>query len=146
MTLLVASSGRSSNANLAARVKVTTADADGECSSLFTSQRGSPPMPVKSYRTLHGIRGVAALCIVVLHSPRLFGSAPVFLALAVDLFFALSGFVLTHAYEDRLRRGMTLWRSCVSAGRGCTRSMAWDFSWVSRMRYCALNIIHPRNI
>jgi peptidoglycan/LPS O-acetylase OafA/YrhL len=64
-------------------------------------------MPVKSYRTLHGIRGVAALCIVLLHSPRLFGSAPVFLALAVDLFFALSGFVLAHAYEDRLRHGMT---------------------------------------
>ncbi|MFJ9902542.1 acyltransferase family protein [Streptomyces sp. NPDC101152] len=64
-------------------------------------------MPVKSFRTLHGIRGVAALCIVILHSPRLFGPAPVFLALAVDLFFALSGFVLAHAYEDRLRRGMT---------------------------------------
>jgi peptidoglycan/LPS O-acetylase OafA/YrhL len=64
-------------------------------------------MPVKSYRTLHGIRGVAALCIVVLHSPRLFGPVPEFLGMAVDLFFALSGFVLAHAYERRLRQGMT---------------------------------------
>ncbi|MFC9646730.1 acyltransferase family protein [Streptomyces mirabilis] len=64
-------------------------------------------MPVKSYRTLHGIRGVAALCIVALHSPRLFGPVSTFLGMAVDLFFALSGFVLAHAYETRLRQGMT---------------------------------------
>lgn len=64
-------------------------------------------MPVKNYRTLHGIRGVAALCIVVLHSPRLFGPTPGFLGLAVDLFFVLSGFVLAHAYEARFRQGMT---------------------------------------
>jgi peptidoglycan/LPS O-acetylase OafA/YrhL len=63
-------------------------------------------MPVKNYRTLHGIRGVAALCIVALHSPRLFGAMPGFLGLAVDLFFVLSGFVLAHAYEDRFRQGM----------------------------------------
>ncbi|WP_158778620.1 acyltransferase family protein [Streptomyces cellulosae] len=63
-------------------------------------------MPVKNYRTLHGIRGVAALCIVALHSPRLFGVMPGFLGLAVDLFFALSGFVLAHAYEDRFRQGV----------------------------------------
>ncbi|KJY41573.1 hypothetical protein VR41_11990 [Streptomyces sp. NRRL B-1568] len=64
-------------------------------------------MPVKKYRTLHGIRGVAALSIVALHSPRLFGLVPGFLGLAVDLFFALSGFVLAHAYEDRFRQGIT---------------------------------------
>ncbi|MDQ1016557.1 acyltransferase family protein [Streptomyces afghaniensis] len=64
-------------------------------------------MPVKNYRTLHGIRGVAALCIVALHSPRLFGTMPGFLGLAVDLFFVLSGFVLAHAYEDRFRQGTT---------------------------------------
>ncbi len=64
-------------------------------------------MHVKNYRTLHGIRGVAALCIVALHSPRLFGLVPGFLGFAVDLFFVLSGFVLAHAYEDRFRQGMT---------------------------------------
>ncbi|MFE2969348.1 acyltransferase family protein [Streptomyces sp. NPDC059340] len=64
-------------------------------------------MPVKSYRTLHGIRGVAALCIVALHSPRLFGPVSTFLGMAVDLFFALSGSVLAHAYETRLRQGMS---------------------------------------
>ncbi|MHB9860992.1 acyltransferase family protein [Streptomyces sp. YIM S03343] len=64
-------------------------------------------MSVNNYRTLHGIRGVAALCIVALHSPRLFGHMPEFLGLAVDLFFVLSGFVLAYAYEDRFRHGMT---------------------------------------
>jgi peptidoglycan/LPS O-acetylase OafA/YrhL len=63
-------------------------------------------MPAKNYRTLHGIRGVAALCIVALHSPRLLGVMPGFLGLAVDLFFVLSGFVLAHGYEDRFRQGM----------------------------------------
>ncbi|MET8949618.1 acyltransferase family protein [Streptomyces sp. NPDC004393] len=61
----------------------------------------------KSYRTLDGIRGAAALCIVVLHSPRLFGTAPTFLGMAVDLFFVLSGFVLAHAYDQRIGQGMT---------------------------------------
>ncbi|MFJ7900628.1 acyltransferase family protein [Streptomyces sp. NPDC096198] len=64
-------------------------------------------MPVKSYRTLDGIRGITAACIVVLHSPRLFGTVPEFLGMTVDLFFVLSGFVLAHAYDDRLRHGMT---------------------------------------
>ncbi|MGW1257858.1 acyltransferase family protein [Streptomyces sp. NPDC002513] len=64
-------------------------------------------MPVKNYRTLDGIRGAAALCIVVLHSPRLFGTAPEFLGMAVDLFFVLSGFVLAHAYDERIGQGMT---------------------------------------
>lgn len=86
---------------------MATADADDECSSLFTSRRSSPQTPVKNYRTLHGIRGVAALRVVVLYSPRLFGSAPAFLAPTVDLFLVLSGFVLAHVYEDRRRRGMT---------------------------------------
>ncbi|MDT0462466.1 acyltransferase family protein [Streptomyces gibsoniae] len=69
---------------------------------------GLTATPVKkSYRTLDGIRGAAALCIVVLHSPRLFGTAPTFLGMAVDLFFVLSGFVLAHAYDQHIGQGMT---------------------------------------
>jgi peptidoglycan/LPS O-acetylase OafA/YrhL len=57
----------------------------------------------RTYVTLDGLRGVAALSIVVLHCYRYFGdftwsSA----ALAVDLFFVLSGFVLAYAYEATL--------------------------------------------
>lgn len=62
----------------------------------------------RSFATLDGLRGVAALCIVVLHCYRYFGvwqtsAAP----LAVDLFFVLSGFVLAFAYGSRFENGMT---------------------------------------
>jgi peptidoglycan/LPS O-acetylase OafA/YrhL len=64
-------------------------------------------MAARTFRTLDGIRGVAALCIVVLHSHRYFGDLLPAAQMAVDLFFVLSGFVLAHAYQSRLREGMT---------------------------------------
>jgi peptidoglycan/LPS O-acetylase OafA/YrhL len=62
------------------------------------------------FLTLDGIRGVAALAVVLFHATPLFGLkvAPNGY-LAVDLFFALSGFVIAHAYNDRLASGMS-WR------------------------------------
>lgn len=54
---------------------------------------------------LDGIRGVAALFIVHRHAEMLFGKSTASSYLAVDLFFALSGFVLAHAYGARLREG-----------------------------------------
>lgn len=52
------------------------------------------------------LRGVAALLIVVFHLEKI-GSTPLpggFLA--VDFFFVLSGYVITAAYEERLRKGL----------------------------------------
>jgi peptidoglycan/LPS O-acetylase OafA/YrhL len=54
---------------------------------------------------LDGIRGVAALFIVHRHAEQLFGKSAASSYLAVDLFFALSGFVLAHAYSMKLREG-----------------------------------------
>jgi peptidoglycan/LPS O-acetylase OafA/YrhL len=60
------------------------------------------------FAALDGLRGVAALSVVVFHystSPaggHLFPNA----YLAVDFFFLLSGFVISHAYEARLRSGV----------------------------------------
>lgn len=54
---------------------------------------------------LDGLRGVAAFAVMLTHfcvSLGL-GAAPK-AYLAVDFFFVLSGYVLAHAYEDRLRR------------------------------------------
>ena len=53
------------------------------------------------------MRGLAALLVITDHIPS--GLADVFLgrAMAVDFFFVLSGFVLAHAYADRLNAGMS---------------------------------------
>ncbi|MFT3729329.1 MAG: acyltransferase [Terricaulis sp.] len=60
----------------------------------------------RRFVVLDGMRGLAALCVIMDHvlSPtltRLFPGR----YLAVDFFFALSGFVLTHVYAERLRSG-----------------------------------------
>ncbi|MES5045487.1 acyltransferase family protein [Rhizobium nepotum] len=61
--------------------------------------------PPERFILLDGIRGVAALFIVHRHAEQLFGKSAASSYLAVDLFFALSGFVLAHAYSAKLREG-----------------------------------------
>jgi peptidoglycan/LPS O-acetylase OafA/YrhL len=61
------------------------------------------------FDALDSIRGMAALAVMLLHVTqhahiRVFPGA----AVAVDLFFCLSGFVLAHAYESRLLSGLSL--------------------------------------
>ena len=61
----------------------------------------------RTFRTLDGLRGVAAIAVAFRHIPD---NAVAALTpqsfLAVDLFFMLSGFVLAHAYAARLAAGM----------------------------------------
>jgi peptidoglycan/LPS O-acetylase OafA/YrhL len=55
------------------------------------------------------MRGIAALAIAALHTSVLSSSAtPRQYFLAVDFFFLLSGFVIAHAYGERLDRGLPL--------------------------------------
>ena len=77
----------------------------------------------RSFVTLDGMRGIAAIAIVTRHAPDFFQSISLFTYpegrapypigpffegyLAVDFFFVLSGFVLAYAYGERLRAGMT---------------------------------------
>jgi peptidoglycan/LPS O-acetylase OafA/YrhL len=76
---------------------------------LATSE-GAPSSRTKAaparFVGLDGLRGVAALCVMAYHFTQggtgLFPSAPA----AVDLFFALSGFVIAHTYEPRLAAGL----------------------------------------
>ncbi|HTB22795.1 MAG TPA: acyltransferase [bacterium] len=62
----------------------------------------------KRYLTLDGMRGVAAIAIIVVHGGTFFGAFnfPEG-SLAVDFFFALSGFVVSEAYSGRLAQTMT---------------------------------------
>lgn len=60
------------------------------------------------FTTLDGLRGIAALLVMFYHAGT---SSPIAMPggyLAVDLFFALSGFVIALAYEARLRAGLSL--------------------------------------
>lgn len=65
--------------------------------------------PTGRYATLDGLRGVAAFGVLLMHASALLDDKILHGAyLAVDLFFMLSGFVLAHAYDARLRQGLTL--------------------------------------
>ncbi len=65
------------------------------------------------YQILDGLRGVAALMVVLFHIFETYSKGPQYQIinhgyLAVDFFFVLSGFVVGYAYDDRWDR-MTTW-------------------------------------
>ena len=67
------------------------------------------------YDILDGLRGIAAILVVVSHVCECYTSSarmwPQWIGhahLAVDFFFALSGFVIAYAYDDRWNR-MSYW-------------------------------------
>jgi peptidoglycan/LPS O-acetylase OafA/YrhL len=66
----------------------------------------------REIRSLNTVRGVAALMVAVYHAPLVFGVSRTLphAYLAVDLFFVLSGFVISHAYHGRIVEGLGLSR------------------------------------
>lgn len=72
---------------------------------------GARGMDTSRIRWIDGTRGLAALAVAVFHYQPLFWPRE-FLpggALNVDLFFILSGFVLTHVYREDLTAGRVGW-------------------------------------
>ena len=67
-----------------------------------------PKARTPHFLALDGLRGFAAIVVVLLHICEYFELPvrPGHGYLAVDFFFMLSGFVVAHAYDDRLRSGM----------------------------------------
>ncbi|QUD90078.1 acyltransferase family protein [Phenylobacterium montanum] len=64
----------------------------------------------RAFQTLDGLRGVGAFLVVMRHVGFLFGPIRVPESfLAVDLFYLVSGFVVAHAYGQRLERGGFFW-------------------------------------
>ncbi|HJU99822.1 MAG TPA: acyltransferase [Burkholderiaceae bacterium] len=67
----------------------------------------------KRFEFLDGIRGIAAIFVLMRHTSTLW-NFPVYRSyLAVDIFFILSGFVIAHAYDRRLATGALAWRRFV---------------------------------
>jgi peptidoglycan/LPS O-acetylase OafA/YrhL len=64
----------------------------------------------RAYNTLDGMRAIGAFLVVTRHVPDFFGHfrAPESF-LAVDLFYLVSGFVVAHAYGERLKADGQLW-------------------------------------
>jgi peptidoglycan/LPS O-acetylase OafA/YrhL len=68
---------------------------------------------------LDALRGVAAIAVLLQHIYQAVfgGGAPTHSYLAVSLFFALSGYVIAHAYESKMLSGLSLagflWRRVV---------------------------------
>lgn len=67
----------------------------------FSSDHATRSPAGERFVALDGVRGVAAMMVLILHSAMVFPNA----FLAVDLFFMLSGFVLAHGYGDRIGDG-----------------------------------------
>ena len=64
----------------------------------------------RTFYTLDGLRAIGAFLVVMRHVPFLFGPIAVPESfLAVDLFYLVSGFVVAHAYRDRLLAGGFVW-------------------------------------
>lgn len=66
------------------------------------------------FEILDGLRGVAAIIVVMFHLFETYSNGPCSQILnhgylAVDFFFILSGFVIGYAYDDRWSKGMTQW-------------------------------------
>jgi len=66
---------------------------------------------MKRFNTLDSLRGIAALMIVLFHSPfhtqTIFSNFIKHSSLFVDMFFILSGFVMAHSYINRIRKGLS---------------------------------------
>lgn len=71
-----------------------------------------PDAGLAATRTFHGLdalRGLAAVVVVLFHGSFVYGiDRPPLGYLAVDLFFAMSGFIVAHRYDGDLAAGMTV--------------------------------------
>lgn len=65
------------------------------------------------YAFLDGIRGMAAIFVLMRHTGNYWHFEFFRSYLAVDLFFILSGFIIAHAYDEKIRNGSIKFRQFV---------------------------------
>lgn len=61
-----------------------------------------PSVRKHKFVTLDGMRGIAALCVLLYHGTNMTSHMAAVAYAAVDVFFALSGFVIAYSYGQRL--------------------------------------------
>jgi len=68
-----------------------------------------------NFAVLDGLRGVAAIAVLIAHASSLILGHPLFERkyMAVQFFFMLSGFVVMCAYEERMKTSMTFVQFCL---------------------------------
>ena len=61
---------------------------------------------------LDGLRGIAAFIVLMFHAAQIIWPDCILphAYLAVDFFFLLSGYMVAHAYEEKLKTSMSVWR------------------------------------
>lgn len=74
-------------------------------------RKAAPPLQKPSSHrivVLDGLRGLAALSVMLMHDALAYGQISIFAHAytSVDMFFLLSGFVLTLSFEEKFNRGM----------------------------------------
>jgi peptidoglycan/LPS O-acetylase OafA/YrhL len=67
----------------------------------------------QNFDYLDGLRGLAAIVVMMSHANEYFGLWPSHPYLAVDVFFILSGFVIAHAYDAKIISGALSFASFV---------------------------------
>ena len=92
------------------------------------------------YEILDGLRGVAAVMVILFHMFECYSPGPLKQIinhgyLSVDFFFALSGFVIAYAYDDRWNR-MNLWDFCKRRIDGYFRDSVWSMFFLPQCRLC----------
>jgi len=89
-------------------------------------------MALQRFEALDGMRGVAALIVVVFHCDMVLGARQIFPLgwLSVDLFFVLSGFVIALSYEGRLRERF-----------GFSNFMLARAHWLLPVHFCAMAML-----
>ena len=85
-----------------------------------------PGAPSTRLPGLEALRGVAAVCVLLLHTRAVFGGSPVFGKgyLGVDFFLMLSGYLMARNQETRLASGLRPWGFMVKRYRRVWPMMA----------------------
>ena len=106
-----------------------------------TSPTASAEKGSERLLALDGLRGVAALCVAVYHYQFFFVKGFRFFDwgwLNVDLFFLISGIVMSHVYEKRIREGSTTFTEFLSH----RLARLWPMHVFAMLAMIALGIFH----